>query len=774
MRNYLKGIVPALIGSALIIGGCSDEATQGTNVNSEDLISKYVSYSSEDAYTDWSEDNVTYVHLDGASATFDGDGGVVVENQQIQIRTTGTYVLDGNFDDGQIVVDTEDTGTVRLVLNGVAVSSSTSAPIYIKQADKAVISLEENTENTFTDAKEYLYEDNSTEPDAAIFSNDDLTINGPGTLTVNANYQDGIKSDDELLITGGQIHVTSADDGVVGKDLLAVKEATLSVKSVGDGVKSSNTEDEEKGNIVLESGSITIQSEGDGIQAEKALVVTDGQYTITTAGGSPETIESTEEFGMGGQGNMQGGMGDFDASIMIDRMLEGIEVSDEVRERLLAAESFEDLQTILQEYPEIQEQLQQSGMEGRGGGPGQSGEMPQMPGAAQGSGDSTDGQQQTVPQMPGTENDLADQAAPNGEETSADTTAEGTVSTKGVKAGTELIIAGGTFTIDSLEDAIHSNGTVAISGGEMTVNTGDDGIHADTEVVITGGKLSVEKSYEGLEGKNITITDGTIHLVATDDGINVNSQEAGFGQMGDGMFAGNETDQAAVEETAAEEEATEAETEEGNLLIEGGYVYVNAAGDGLDSNNTAKMTGGTVSVYGPTNSGNGALDYDKTFEIEGGTLIAAGSSGMAQGISDSSSQNAIMMTFTDFQQAGTTVYVENSDGEQVFAIAPEKEFQTILISTPELKMNETYTLSAGGTLTGEATDGLYEKAEFTKASQSVEFALSTVMTYVNESGVTESPSNMMGGFGGGQRGGIGGGNPFTSSEDSEENSKANQ
>ncbi|HWL12837.1 MAG TPA: carbohydrate-binding domain-containing protein, partial [Ureibacillus sp.] len=345
---------------------------------------------------------------------------------------------------------------------------------------------------------------------------------------------------------------------------------------------------------------------------------------------------------------------------------------------------------------------------------------------------------------------------------------------KGVKAGTELILAGGTFTIDSFDDAIHSNGTIAISGGGITVNTGEDGIHADTEVVISGGHLSVEKSYEGLEGKNITITDGTIHLVATDDGINVNSQEAGFSQMGGGMFGGNESNQATVEETASAEEVTEAEMEEGNLLIEGGYIYVNAAGDGLDSNNTAKMTGGTVIVYGPTNSGNGALDYANTFEIEGGTLIAAGSSGMAQGVSDSSSQNAIMMTFTDFQQAGTTVYVENSEGEQVFAIAPEKEFQTILISTPELEMDETYTLSSGGTLTGESTDGLYEVAEFTKASQSVEFALSTVMTYVNESGVTESSSNMMGGFGGGQRGGMGGGNPFTSSEDADENTDTNQ
>lgn len=748
MRRTFKALFPILLGSALFISGCNESTP---NASIQKITSEYVSYESEDEYSDWEEESVTLVNLNGTSIDFSGNGGVILEGNQILIRTTGTYVFEGTLDDGQIVVDAEDAGTVRLILNGVTINSSTSAPIYIKQADKAVISLEENTVNTLTDAKEYLYEGQETEPDAAIFSNDDLTINGSGSLTVQANYEDGIKSDDSILFTGGQINVISADEGIVGKDLLAVKEANITVESAGDGLKSTNAEDEKKGNIVLESGSVTIQSEEDGIQAEKTVVVADGNYDIVTGGGSPETIENTDEFGMGGGMDRPGNMNELDLSTMIDSMLEGVDVSDEVKEQLESVESMEDLQAILEDYPEIQQQLMKSRMDGLQnmgqGGP--------MSGSTTGdAAESTDGTE-TMPQerpagiqppedAPEMNNDQEENSKNQTVEDEEATTDANTVSTKGIKAGTELIVVGGTVHIDSLEDAVHSDGSVMISGGEVTVNSGDDGIHADTEAVISGGNITIEKSREGLEGKNVTISDGMIHIVAADDGVNINSEEVGFG-----MMRGNSTEDATTDETAESIETTT--EEEGNLLIEGGYLYVNADGDGLDSNNTMRMTDGTVIVYGPTNSGNGALDYANSFNIEGGMLIAVGSSGMAQGISDSSLQNAIMMTFDEMKEAGTTVYVENSDGQQIIALEPEKEFQTVVISSPELKTDKTYKLRSGGVITGERLDGVYEEAIYKEGELSVDFSLSTVMTYLNESGVTEASSGMMGGFGGGKQ-----------------------
>ncbi|MFL0506539.1 carbohydrate-binding domain-containing protein [Ureibacillus sp. 179-F W5.1 NHS] len=761
MKIKFKALLPILLGSALFISGCNESSTTNA-ASSQDVISEYVSYDSEDEYTSWEEEGVTFVNLNGTSADFSGDGGVILEENQILIRTTGTYVFEGTLDDGQIVVDAEDTGTVRLVLNGVTINSSTSAPIYIKQADKAVISLEEYTVNTLTDANEYRYDEQETEPDAAIFSNDDLTINGLGSLTVQGNYEDGIKSDDDLLFTGGQVHVVSADEGIVGKDLLAVKEANITVESVGDGLKASNTEDEQQGNIVLESGSVTIQSEGDGIQAEKTVVVADGNYDIVTGGGSPETIENTDEFGMGGGMERPGHMDELDLSTMIDSMLEGVDISDDIKEQLESTESMEELQAILEDYPELQQQLEIFSIDGRQnmgqGGP--------MAGSATGdSNDSTDGTE-TMPQMPngeerpdGSESSSGQppEEAPEmnneqstGEESSENQTVEDeeaitddtTVSTKGVKAGTEIIVVGGTIQVDSFDDAVHSDGNVTISGGQLIANSGDDGIHANTEAVISGGDITIEKSLEGLEGRNITISDGTIHIIAADDGVNVNSEEVGFG-----MMHGNVNGDTATGEAP---ESIETTTEdEGNLLIEGGYLYVNADGDGLDSNNTMEMTGGTVIVYGPTNSGNGSLDYANSFNVEGGMLIAVGSSGMAQGISDSSSQNAIMMTFDEVQEAGTTIYVGDNDGQQIIALEPEKEYQTVIISSPELKTDESYTIRSGGAISGEKIDGLYEEATYKDGLISVDFTLSKVMTYLNESGVTEATSGMMGGFDGG-------------------------
>ncbi|OAS82623.1 hypothetical protein A6K24_13360 [Metabacillus litoralis] len=125
------------------------------------------------------------------------------------------------------------------------------------------------------------------------------------------------------------------------------------------------------------------------------------------------------------------------------------------------------------------------------------------------------------------------------------------------------------------------------------------------------------------------------------------------------------------------------------------------------------------------------------------------------------------MTFTEFQEAGTTMYVEDSNGEQVFAIAPEKQYQTILISTPELQNEQTYTLSSGGVLTGENRDGVYNTAEYKAGSQSVEYTLSGVMTYLDESGVTEAPANGRFGGNGGGRSGMEERNPFNADQNTQ-------
>ncbi|MEJ9281219.1 hypothetical protein [Ureibacillus thermosphaericus] len=138
-------------------------------------------------------------------------------------------------------------------------------------------------------------------------------------------------------------------------------------------------------------------------------------------------------------------------------------------------------------------------------------------------------------------------------------------------------------------------------------------------------------------------------------------------------------------------------------------------------------------VYGATNNNNGPLDYDHTFLMEGGILIAAGSNGKAHGISNS--QNTIMMTFLKEQQANTSLYITDSKKNEIIAVKPEKEFQSIVISTPDLKLNQTYTLHYGGILSGESIDGLYRNTNYQNGKFSVEFTITSPMTFLHENNV---------------------------------------
>ncbi|MCM1542189.1 MAG: carbohydrate-binding domain-containing protein [Blautia sp.] len=112
------------------------------------------------------------------------------------------------------------------------------------------------------------------------------------------------------------------------------------------------------------------------------------------------------------------------------------------------------------------------------------------------------------------------------------------VSAKGIKAAAELAVNQVVLSIDSQDDAIHSDLNVIINGGELSLATGDDGIHANETATVTGGTIYISESYEGIEGNNVEISGGTIRLYARDDGLNAagGNDQSGFG----GMFGGGE------------------------------------------------------------------------------------------------------------------------------------------------------------------------------------------------------------------------------------------
>lgn len=251
-----------------------------------------------------------------------------------------------------------------------------------------------------------------------------------------------------------------------------------------------------------------------------------------------------------------------------------------------------------------------------------------------------------------------------------------TASTKGIKAEGNIILYNGEIEVSSLDDAVHSNSSILICGGSLVLKSDDDGIHADTSLTIQGGSIEILKSYEGLEAQNVTVEAGAIKIASSDDGIN-----AAGGN--DGSSLGGRPGQNGFTSSAS-----------CYINISGGTIYINAGGDGIDSNGKLTISGGYIVVEGPTDNGNGALDYDSTALVSGGVIIAIGYSGMAMNFS-SAEQGSILCNLNSVQSKNTKIVLKDTSGDILLEFTSSKSFNSILISCPELVIGESFTLTVG-------------------------------------------------------------------------------
>lgn len=243
------------------------------------VIEANLSFKNKDFYIDYSTEDTVKIDL---SAPKEADG-VKVSGSTVTITEAGTYVLSGTLTDGQVIIDAGDEDDVRLVLENASITCTTTAPVYAKNADKVIISLPENTESSVTDT--VTGTDGNDELTAAIFAKCDLSVNGTGTLNVNANANDGITSEDKLKITGGVLNITSADDGLVGKDAVLIKDGTVHITASGNGIKSTKSE-ADKGYVYIGGGTVNITAGQDGIQAETSVLISSGEVNVTAGGGA--------------------------------------------------------------------------------------------------------------------------------------------------------------------------------------------------------------------------------------------------------------------------------------------------------------------------------------------------------------------------------------------------------------------------------------------------------------------------------------------------------
>ena len=269
------------------------EETESSVSSSEDSAYTYSDYELDDSFDRQSAASIT---LSGSTAQSNGSG-VSINNATVTISKEGCYLISGELEDGQIIVDAGDSDKVQLVLDNASIHCSTGSAILVRNADKVKVTLAADSENELSDGTEYQTDNDN--PDAALFSKDDLVINGSGSLTVQGNYKHGIAGNDDLVITGGRLTVNSLSHALRGKDSVAILDGTFVLTSQKDGIQASNTEDSTKGWVQIDGGNFTIQSSGDGIQAETNLSIYDGSFTITSGGGAVNGADHTENRGGG-------------------------------------------------------------------------------------------------------------------------------------------------------------------------------------------------------------------------------------------------------------------------------------------------------------------------------------------------------------------------------------------------------------------------------------------------------------------------------------------
>ena len=581
-------LVAGLLGYALLacsISGCSfdsfSKTTTETSSESSSSATGITYLDADDMFTDrdkevgYDEDTATAITLSDDASSCDSSS-VTISNNTITITDEGTYLLTGSLSDGQVIVDADDK-KVQLVLDSVNINCDTSAALYVKAADKVFVTLASDSENSLSNTSDFVaIDDNNI--DAVIFSKDDLTLNGSGTLTVTAKYGHGIVSKDDLVITSGTYQITAAKHALSGKDSVRIADGVLTLDAGTDGIHSENTDNDAKGFIYIANGDISITADSDGFDAEETLQVDGGNIEVAAG-----------DDGLHADGDLI----ITDGTINVTKSYEGLEGM-----------------TVTVEDGDISVVSSDDGINAAGDGTSeessQSGTPPEKPDGS----DSTEDR----PEPPSGFDKNDNSSANSNSDSNSDS-----------------------------KPADLPDGNGGPGGGNGGPGGGDGA---------PGGGNGGPGGGNGAPG-------------------------GGNGGPGGGM-----------------EEATDY-----NLIqISGGKIYINANGDGIDSNGNLTVTGGEIYVDGPTSGGDGALDCSGTALISGGTVIAVGSSGMAENFDSSSAQGSMITTVSDSMITGG-ITLTDSEGNTIVSYSPSKEYSSVAISCADLKEGETYTLVAGDTST---------------------------------------------------------------------------
>lgn len=726
----------------------------------------------------------------GTSVSYDGDTGVSISGTTATINKPGTYTVTGSLDsgtDGRLEVNYTTTVLdkkgkaieANITLNGVTLSNGSTAPFYGTDG-KVTLVAASGTTNTFNATSSST----KAKDNVAVYSKDDLTIKSADEtayVVANSTNGKGIQSGADIEIGTGNVKVNSYDNGIQGKKSVKITAKNTSVDVTttgdGDGIKSNKdpslaAEDYSSGGtvtinggtITIKTGSVTtdgVTSTGDGIQADTLLTIANSPtITINATGEALKanassiayiedgTDQATTQTHPDGDGCIviSGGTLDLTAgedgikavknvtisggSVTITKAQDGIQVKEIVYDAddttvLGYVEGSINLTDGTVNIAATEDGIQcgtgnivisggnvtvDAGLDGI--------QAEETLYISDGTFDiTTGGGSPEEIKWNGEKNGLADKG-----------------SCKGLKAANLIYITGGSFELDTYEDAIHTNNTVQLLGGTYNIATGDDGVHGDSYLIVDGDntEINISMCYEGLEAAKIYMNGGSSRIYAGDDGINAAGDEPS-GSALDLSSSGISLNSISLAAFGDGGMNNNNDATYGYLEINGGYIYVNnTKGDGIDANGNMKITGGVAIVDGATLESEDGLDFDGTVDFDGGYVFTITAGGM-DSISGTKNQKYLLYGFTSngqggfnggkpggmggpgqSQSSGSSLSAGNycivdSSNNVICAFSRTKgSIQRVLLTSPNVGSNTTYyikplTVSSGVT----ATDSIY-------------------------------------------------------------------
>lgn len=508
-------------------GGQSNQQSTGLNIElSEDMFVKTIEYTNADKETESAYKNSVLIDLNNGAPKC-VNSSVKIEGTTVTILASGKYTITGTMDEGQIIVNpaVSDDKNVKIMLDGVSISNSKSAPFVSKAAGKTVITLKDGTENAISDLREANSNNSSSDDtdsteteednDSAIWCENDLSINGSGKLKVTANYESGIKSKDDLVVYSGEINVDAVNNALVGNDSVAIKSGTFTLKADNNGVRCKTNDDIEKGYIVIDGGEYDINVSGSAIKSDFTVVINGGKININAGNDAVHgeygiQVNKGEVLATKCEEGIEG------AYIVINDGIVDITSSDDgINASGIGGTEIDngfDMNMPGGERPQRPEKGEMpEGFQRPEGGKRPEGERPQK----------SNGENMTQPEEA--------------------RTGKGGMGAMGVEDAC-LIINGGMVRINAGGDGLDSNGELTINGGEVYVNgptsNGNSSLDSGKEVCINGGNVVVVGSSGMLEapstnGKQNTIVvafnslaAGSVVVVKDETGNEIISYEA--------------------------------------------------------------------------------------------------------------------------------------------------------------------------------------------------------------------------------------------------------